>query len=158
MLLYVMRHGEAEDSGGNLGDFGRQLTPRGRKRTADTAAVLARLGVAPDTLLTSPLLRARQTAEIVGEVLGVAAVEAAALACGCDLGDLEVLLEAHSDAARLMIVGHEPDCSNLIGELLGRGRVEVKKGAVACLDVQACTRGGAVLLWLMQGKDLAALA
>lgn len=157
MLLYFMRHGEAEDPAAGQGDFGRRLTVRGDKRTAATARILRKLGVELSLILTSPLVRAQQTAALIGQELGVPVTEDAALACGCNLERLAEALESHPHTGAVMVVGHEPDFSQMIGELIGHGQVEMRKGAVACLAVQGLARGGGMLLWLMSGKDLAAL-
>ena len=157
MLLYFMRHGEAEEASAGQGDFGRRLTPRGEKRTQATARVLRKLGVQLSLILTSPLTRARQTAALVGAELAVPVGEEPALACGCNLERLAEALEQHPQTDAVMVVGHEPDFSLMIGELIGHGQVEMRKGAVACVAVQGLARGGGVLLWLMAGKDLAAL-
>jgi phosphohistidine phosphatase len=156
MLVYFMRHGEAEESAGGQGDSARRLTEKGRRRTRDSAQTLRKLAVTVPMIITSPLVRARQTADIVGEVLGAPVIEDSGLA-GCNLEQLAEVLEAHKVSGTVMVVGHEPDFSAMVGELIGRGHVEMKKGAVACVSVQGLARGGGVLVWLMSGKDLAAL-
>jgi phosphohistidine phosphatase len=115
--LYVMRHGPAEDYSSSGRDFDRALTPQGRERVKLVAARLAELGEAPKVILSSPLLRALQTAEIVAAELGTPAVEThRAMAPGGPAHDL-VLELAHEGRKRVMVVGHEPDLSGLIGSL-----------------------------------------
>jgi phosphohistidine phosphatase len=108
--------------------------------------------VRPDVLLSSPLVRAYQTAEIVGAHLGLTPQVAEPLAPGCGASELLALLADHSRAGAVMTVGHEPDISTIIAELSG-GRVEVKKGALARLDLTpGATR--ATLCWLVPPRGL----
>jgi phosphohistidine phosphatase len=157
MILYFMRHAEAEDAGAGQSDANRRLTEKGIERTERSAAGLVALRVVPDLILASPLVRALQTAEIVGRVLEVEVREAPALARSASLEDIYDLCEEHGAPASLMLVGHEPDFSHLVGELTGGGKVEMKKGAIACLDTQAPARGKGTLCWLLTGKQLAAM-
>jgi phosphohistidine phosphatase len=110
---------------------------------------LRRLKVASDTLLSSPLARARQTAEIVARELGVELQLADALAPGCTAERLLELLGQHRDAKRVMVVGHEPDFSVMIGELTGGSQVLLKKGGLGRVDLEAMEKGGGTLVWLL---------
>lgn len=157
MILYFMRHAEAEDAGPGQSDADRRLTDKGLARTREAAAALQSMGTTLDLILTSPLVRAVQTAAIVGRTLRVRVVPVEALA-GPSVDDLRTMFEEHGRPANLMVVGHEPDFSHLVGELIGDGQVEMKKGAIACLDATAIVRGGGTLCWLVTGKQLALMA
>jgi len=154
MDLYFMRHAEAEDTAPGRSDAERQLTEKGIRRSREAGTALRALGVELDLILTSPLARALQTADIVAEIMGTPVEPAAAIAGPLTLSDLRDLLEEHSLPGRVMLVGHEPDFSALVGELIGGADVEMKKGAVAGLDCRAIVRGGARLRWLIVGRQL----
>jgi phosphohistidine phosphatase len=118
MKLYVMRHGPAEDFAASGRDGDRALTTSGRERVRAVAKVLASKDEAPRVIVSSPLVRALQTAEIVAAELGIDNVETAhELAPG---GDAAVLARAllRDDRKRPMVVGHEPDLSTLVATLL----------------------------------------
>lgn len=153
MLVYFLRHAEAEDVS-PLGDAGRALTDRGLKRSRQVGRALAGLDVTPDLILTSPLQRALQTAEGVLESLQTRLEVADDLGGNLDLETLREMLEVHGPVASVLLVGHEPDFSQTIGDLIGGGRVEMKKGAVACVEMLAPARGAGALRWLLTGKQM----
>ena len=101
------------------------------------AAGMRALGIAPDLVLTSPLVRCRQTAEIICEALGGTPVEDPRLRPGMRLDDLEDALLDHPGAQAPMVCGHEPDLSQIVAELTGGGVVDFKKGSLAILDVES---------------------
>ena len=145
MRLCFLRHGEADWPNWTKPDDERPLTERGRKEMKRVAKFLERLKFIPDCILTSPLPRASQTAEIVGQRLGIELQVEAALAHGFNLERLQRLL-AKRDAESVMIVGHEPEFSEVIGKLTG-GKIKISKAGVALLDINSnCT--SATLLWL----------
>ena len=155
MELYFLRHGIAEDAGpAGTGDAGRRLTKEGIAKMRAEARGLRRLGVSIDTLLSSPLVRAHETAEIVAKELGVELQLADALAPGCDAQRLFDLLGEHRAAERVMVVGHEPDFSAMIGALTGGSRVQLKKGGLARVDMEVLEPGAATLVWLLPPKVL----
>jgi phosphohistidine phosphatase len=153
MLLYFLRHAEAEDSGPS-GDFSRRLTEHGRQRSREAGEALAALGIHLDLILASPLVRAQQTAEAVAEVLGVEARPERILGGNFDLHGLAEIV-AHNHTARdLLVVGHEPDFSYVTGQLAGGANVEMKKGAIACVETQGIARGSGTLEWLLTGRQM----
>jgi phosphohistidine phosphatase len=155
MELYFLRHGVAADAAPpQMDDASRPLTEEGIAKIKDEALGLRRLGVEIDLLLTSPLRRARETAEIVGRTLELEAQLADALAPGCDLRRLRQLLGEQRAAQRVMIVGHEPDFSWLIGSLTGGSRVLLKKGGLARVDLEEAEQGAATLIWLLPPRVL----
>ena len=120
MKLYVMRHGPAEDQASDGLDGSRALTPPGRERTRHVAKRLGDIGESPKTIVSSPLVRALQTAEIVYLVAPTPiAVEAnTALAPRGAAHDF-VRHCAKQGRKRMMVVGHEPDLSLLVAQLIG---------------------------------------
>lgn len=114
-----MRHGPAEDYAASGRDFDRALTPSGRDRVRSVAQKLAEMDEVPKLVVASPLVRAQQTADIVARELKTAAIETERdLAPGGD-GVTFVRSAATLGRKRLMVVGHEPDLSDLVTQLLG---------------------------------------
>jgi phosphohistidine phosphatase len=160
MRLYFLRHATAEDAQPGQPDLDRRLTREGKEEMRAVARGLKGLDVKVDRILTSPAQRARETAALAAAVLGGPAllVEEPRLSPGCSIADLRGLLAAQEGVQRLMLVGHEPDFSGLIGALIGTGGqyVEMKKAGLARLDVASVDPGGAVLEWLIPPKVFAA--
>lgn len=162
--LYLVRHAIAAERGPKYPDDRlRPLTPGGSKRFADSVPGLIEMDVVIDVVLTSPLVRARDTAMILASGLKPkpAVVEIEALAPG---GRPQAITEAVKTHAkrhrRLALVGHEPDLGELAARLLGaRGNIEFKKGSVALIDLDGATPAGpGSLRWLLTPKALRALA
>ena len=124
-MIWFLRHGQAADGSP---DFERPLTPKGERQSRDAGAALAELGVEFDLCLSSPRVRARDTARLACESLGIEVTIEDRLAGG-SFDPLE--LAAGLD--NVLLVGHEPDFSNAVAELTG-GRVDLKKGGVAAVD------------------------
>jgi len=155
MICYFVRHGPAVDFRDWDGsDFDRPLTAKGSARMMQVAKRLAKLGVAPDALVTSPLVRAEQTASIIGDVCGLRPIEDARLAGGFNPRALKEILKAHADANALMLVGHEPAMSATVGYVLGGANLEFKKGAIACVDVSDSQTPSGTLIWMVPPKLL----
>ncbi len=135
--LYVMRHGPAEDFASTGRDSDRALTPHGRDRVTSVAAFLREHGEQPRAIVTSPLVRALQTAELVAKDIGLPEVETRwELKPGGDsLGLVDVLLEERRK--RTMLVGHQPDLGDLVETLL-RDRLgsDMLKAMVVGLSVE----------------------
>ena len=152
MRLIVIRHAIAVPHGTpGVADEDRPLTPEGEARFREAARGLARVFERPDALLTSPWLRARQTAAIAGAAWKVAATEAKALAGGTFEEHAE-LLDAYPKHATVAVVGHEPYVSNLLARLLGTRhgqRLEFKKGGAAVVDLPGrLAEGGSLVAYL----------
>jgi phosphohistidine phosphatase len=152
--LFIVRHGIAVDPGtAGIADAERPLTPKGVKRMRQVADGLFRLDLKLDRIVTSPLPRARQTAEIVGEALdALELIEVAnVLQAGTAAATIERWLRERREE-RLMIVGHNPSLSDLISLLvLGTAQpllCDLKKGAVAALERLAPTQGPYHLAWV----------
>ena len=163
MILYLCRHGIAEDAGAGQSDADRALTPEGIKKFRTAAKGFAELEPEVSHILTSPLLRARQTAEILVDALErdkkkVELVVCNALGPGANLRGL--LGQLHDlRATGAVAVGHEPSMSAFVGELCfgTAGRCAMKKGAIAAIDLDERQRTG-MLLYLLQPGQLRRLA
>ncbi len=153
MRLYFFRHGEAEDNThGQMDDADRQLTSRGVARTRQAARFLRALGVRPGVLFSSPLARARETADILGEQLRLAVKLTPELAPGFGPDALERLTQGLSEKDEVMLVGHEPDFSTTVTALTGLGRVVVKRGGLVRVDIVASGPLRGNLVWLLTPK------
>lgn len=155
--LYLMRHGPAGFHGEWTADDDlRPLTPKGRDAVEAVAEQLARIAVEVDCILTSPLTRALQTAEIVASRLGASKLVEIdpRLGPGFDTEALVGILAEHSSASALMLVGHEPDFSGIVSALIGGGAIDYKKGAVARVDLFATERPAGSLVWLLTPGSL----
>lgn len=160
MKLIIIRHAAAIDRDADIPDERRYLTPAGRGYFRKTAKTMRDQGLAPELILTSPLLRAVQTADILAERLKYAGelIVADDLEPGFALPGLERLLAKHGDARAVCLVGHEPDLSQLVVTLLGLpGSCRFRKGTALGLDVDpGKLRGGARFEWLAAGRELIA--
>jgi phosphohistidine phosphatase len=149
MELYFLRHGEADWPNWKKPDDERPLTKRGKKEMREVATFLKRLKARPEVIVTSPLPRAAQTAEIAAERLKVKCREDKLLAPGFGRTELERLLKKYP-AENLMIVGHEPDFTETISELTGAS-LKLPKAGVALMELNRSWRNGR-LLWLIPPK------
>lgn len=156
MHLYLMRHGIAyEPHDWNGTEFDRPLTDEGFERTRAVAKALKKeKEIGLDKIWTSPLVRAKQTAEIVSDVLGVKVFESRALEPGARLKVLEKAFQKDAPPDAVMLIGHEPDFGMLVGELTGDGLGRpFKKAGVAYLT-GTFKHEGMKLKWLLAPKDL----
>jgi len=148
MKLYLFRHGKADWPNWDQPDDERPLTEVGKKEVAAVAKLLSRLEITP-VILTSPLPRASQTAEIAGKHLNVK-VRAEPLLCpGFDAARLGKLLKNFSGKS-LMVVGHEPDFTRTILQLTG-ANTRMSKAGVALIELETGRMKG-VLRWLVPPK------
>ena len=141
--LWLLRHGEAEPHDARPDDE-RRLTDRGREQARVAGRALAALKVKIHLAFTSPKVRARDTAVLACEALGVEAIDHATLFAGFDLADALELLAAAGPDQRLLVVGHEPDFSQVVHDLTG-GRIDLKKGGIAAVRLDG-TRGELVVV------------
>lgn len=154
--VYILRHEEAGAAGGGGGlDRDRVLTAEGEKSIAASARGMARIGIKPDLIWTSPYPRASQTATIAARELGLEdrVSERIELAPGADPREVARLLEAEAAEATVMLVGHNPDLERLIGWLISPrddAAVNLKKGALALIHVETPVAAGCgSLRWLL---------
>jgi len=157
VTLYFLRHGQAGNRAEWQGDdSARPLTTDGKRRMQREAAAIRALGVSPEVILSSPLVRAQQTAEILAEGLDLRdrLVTDRRLGPGFDPRQLKALLAAHRDASALLLVGHEPDFSDTISRLIGGGRLDLKKGGLALVELEDRATPAGRLLWLLPPRVL----
>jgi phosphohistidine phosphatase len=140
MKLYFLRHAAALDG---TDDAKRPLSPHGRKQARKLARFLKRSGVVFDAAFSSPLVRARQTGEIVVDITNEAApiklelVEA--LLNSTSQAEFDQWIEGSPRRKHILLVGHEPTMSARVRKLLGvehSGMMELVKGALACVKVE----------------------
>jgi phosphohistidine phosphatase len=157
--IYFIRHGLAEERGEAWPDDAkRPLTDEGMSRMRKAVRGLSRMGVSIDVVLTSPLVRTRQTAEIVAAGLDPrpSLVNLESLAPAGSYAAVLADLEKHARKNRIALVGHEPMIGEIAARLIGsRHPIEFKKGAVCRIDVEALPPAGpGELRWLMTPKIL----
>ena len=134
--LHLLRHAHAGDAARWSGDDDvRPLSEKGIRQSERLGRLLATYDEAPDLLLTSPKLRASQTAEIVAKALDVRVVTDARLGEPLDLEVISAILGDAGPAERPCLVGHDPDFSEMLGDLVGLAAVPMRKGAIARVDV-----------------------
>jgi phosphohistidine phosphatase len=160
--LHFVRHGLAEDRGDAWPDDAkRPLTDEGMSRMRKSVRGLAGLGVTIDIVLTSPLVRARQTAEILAAGLAPrpSIVTVESLAPEGTYAAVIADLEKHARKPRIALVGHEPMIGELAARLIGsRHPIEFKKGAVCRIDVEILPPAGpGDIRWLLTPKIMRAL-
>ena len=157
MQVHLLRHGVAEEGRLGLSDAERALTPDGRKKLRQVLRTAIDAEVQPTLILTSPLKRAIQTAEIAKEVLGYKneILRTKALTPGSNVEQVWDEIRVHRKETSLMLVGHNPLFENLTGYLLNCPslKLDFKKGAFLRLDVESFTpQPHGVLRWLLTAK------
>jgi phosphohistidine phosphatase len=158
MELMIIRHAKAEAHGHPEGDAARALVAKGEEQSERLGRFLVRSGRMPEVILSSPMVRARQTAERMCAAAALSApVIQSWLACGMDPETAMQELVAWEQVERVALIGHEPDLSGLIEHLVGgqAGSVEVKKASLTGLDVSLRPRKARLLYHVppsMQGK------
>lgn len=142
-MIYLLRHGDAED--GNGDDAARRLTAKGERQARFAGLALASLGAEIETCLTSPKVRAAETARLACEALGLEPETAAELRGG---GFDSLALAA--GRGEVLMVGHEPDFSDEVARLTG-ANAKLRKGGLAIVN-------GSALLALLRPADLRRIA
>ena len=151
LQLQFLRHADAGDPDGWAGDDAlRPLSAKGELQAERLGTFLADIGFRPDAIVSSPKVRARRTAEIVGQAIGVGVRIDERLAIGFDAAAVDAILAAAGDPARPVLVGHDPDFSQVLGWLVNADGLTMKKGAFARVDVRgAVADGRGTLRWLV---------
>jgi len=157
--LYLVRHALAENRGESWpDDTKRPLSEEGMARLRKQARGLSRLGVVVEVMLTSPLVRTRQTAEIVAAAFDPRPhiVNVESLAPGGSFAAVMADLEKHGKKARIALVGHEPGIGELAARLIGtRHPIAFKKGAVARIDLDTLSANApGELRWFLTPRVL----
>ena len=160
--LYLIRHGIAEDRGEDWPDDSkRPLTSEGLTKLRKEARGLVALSVTFDHIITSPLVRTRQTADALAEVLKgkppIATSDALAPA-GTPAAVIQEI-GRHARKPRIALVGHEPNLGELAAQLIGaKAPLEFKKGGICRIDFDMLPpKGGGMLRWFLTPKMLRAL-
>jgi phosphohistidine phosphatase len=149
--LYLLRHAHAGDPVGWRGpDAARPLSPKGEQQSERLARFLADVRFKPDAIITSPKVRAARTAEIVAKALGVEVREDERLASEFDLVAIEAILFDAGEPTKPVLVGHDPDFSDVVATLCGTSNVPMRKGALARIDAdRPLVAGSGTLRWLV---------
>lgn len=151
MLLHLLRHAHAGDPFTFQGpDAERPLTDKGQGQARRLGRFLADRKFVTDVVLSSPKVRARETAEIVAGHLAMPVVIDERLGNGLDLAALEAILHDQHDPVRPILVGHDPDLSELLSVLSCTAGVPMRKGAFARIEVERPLKpGSGTLRWLL---------
>ena len=156
MRVHLLRHAHAGDPNEWEGDDDlRPLTRKGRRQSERLGAFLEAHGVRPDVIVTSPKVRAQQTAEIVAAAMGMTVKADERLGAGFGKRQLWDLLD-ELGARDPMFVGHDPDFSSLLAYLIDSAGIEMRKGALATVDLSTkLGDGDGTLRWLIPPDLLA---
>ncbi|MBA2719914.1 MAG: histidine phosphatase family protein [Chloroflexi bacterium] len=151
LQLFLLRHADAGDPEKWAGDdAARPLSDKGERQSERLGAFLAEVGFRPDAIISSPKVRAKRTAEIVAEAIGLGVRIDERLGGACDPETMDAILADAGSPRRPVLVGHDPDFSELLGYLAGTDALSMKKGAFARLDVRGAVAGGSgTLRWLV---------
>jgi phosphohistidine phosphatase len=162
MKILVIRHAIAVERGTHgIPDDERPLTLEGKARFEKAARGLSHIVDTPDEILTSPLPRARQTAEIAAHAFDAGPPVDAKALIEARPADVARLLASWREAELVALVGHEPSLSELIATWLGADtgeRFPLRKGGAVLLDMPGDPRRGANLIWALPPRILRALA
>jgi phosphohistidine phosphatase len=161
MKLYLVRHATASDVAAS--DAERELTREGRDEARVAGKALAKLGVKPARILSSPLVRARQTAEIAAKALEFSGeVESLdELANSTSTASLLKALKSHASDGEILLVGHMPSLAEHLAALVGAGSPQgfpLGKAGVACIELEQLRAGTGQLRWLMRQRQLREIA
>ena len=157
MILYFLRHGLAEERFEWVGnDDLRPLTTQGIKNTGQSAEIISLLDLDLELIITSPLVRAYQTAEIVAKRLQMLdrLVKDARVGPGFGINNLDSIFAAHPGISNIMFVGHEPDFSQIVSDLIGGGNIIFKKGGLARVELSGPPSMRGELAWLIPPRIL----
>lgn len=154
--LLLVRHADAGDPLAWVGDDAdRPLSGKGRKQADRLAALLGGLRSAPNAIVSSPKARAAETAQILGDALRLEVRLHDGLAGPLDIDVLTAILTDNGGPSRPILVGHDPDFSDLASELVGSA-ITLKKGALARIDLELPPAAGeGVLRWLVPPEVVA---
>src|SRR5256885_1101557 len=136
MRLYLLRHGIAEEWRPDFPDEERRLTEEGKRKVRIVAQGMSKLALGLELIVTSPLPRASETAEIVADVLGCKEIVKVddRLAGGFGMHEARGIISDAGSAQSLMLVGHEPGFSTVASSLTGGSQIDLKKGGLIRID------------------------
>ena len=147
MEIYFLRHGDAEEAAPGQSDAERTLTKKGKKQGKRAGRWFDEHDIEFDAIVSSPLVRARKTAQRVAKVLGLQLVQDTRLGGGSlSTEELAEIIDDLGSPQTVLLVGHEPDFSYVIGQLTD-GSVDMGKGTIACVECdEIATRSGTLTL------------
>lgn len=160
MDLYILRHGKAEDAGHGHSDAHRKLTKKGHDEIVAVADWMAAQELQFDLIAASPLVRAQETAAIVADILDMPEkmVTWKVLVPGGNPDTVCREIEKHADAGAILLVGHEPLLSSLIGRIIagdsGAGIIMTKGALAKIRDFSFAERPSGELHWLITAKQM----
>jgi phosphohistidine phosphatase len=163
VVLYLMRHGIAEDAGPGTSDADRALTADGIQKTKRVALGLKQLDIRPDLIVSSPLRRAEETARLVAGIAAPdAPLERRAFLAGGTPEEVIKGLRPHRDCSQILLVGHQPDLGELASHLLTGSAsltpLPFKKAGVAAITIGALPpRSAGMLEWFLTAAQLRAI-
>lgn len=154
MKLYFLRHGIAQEYVAGISDAQRALVPEGIRKTEKLAKRLDDFGVAPAHIYSSPLVRAHQTAAIIAAQTHAPMEIVDSLGFGFDERAAQRLVDNHTEDDDILFVGHEPTFSRTISYIIGGGNIQMKKGALARIDLNSQHPLFGTLVWLVSPRTL----
>jgi phosphohistidine phosphatase len=167
MHIYLLRHGIAVDpgTGGCKRDAERALTPEGRQKLLHAAAALKALEISPDLILSSPYVRAHQTAKLIARQLGLGRKQLQLTEHLQPGGSFNSLIreigQLRALPSALLLVGHEPDLSLVASHLVAgsaKMRIDLKKAGLVALDAASLGPGAAVLRFILTPRQMRLIA
>ncbi len=152
--IYILRHGHAQDAVNGLTDFERALTVEGVEKIIRISQFFNATKVKLDLILTSPYLRAKETAEVFQSNLDLKPELKIVdfLACGSSSNEISRGLQSYSLKEKVLFVGHCPDLEMFLGKLIGAGRIPLKKGSLAKVTLEDSLETSGRLEWLITPK------
>lgn len=154
--IYILRHGEAEDINDTLtkNDFDRRLVEEGKTKTKNISLLFNKLEKEVDIVLSSPYLRAKETAEVFVTNLNTSCTLKTVdfLACGASCNEIAKALQPFSSYKKVLLVGHAPDLELFLGKLIGSKRIKLKKSALAKVILNNTIEISGELEWLVTPK------
>lgn len=157
MQVYLLRHGIAEEGNATISDDERALTNEGRRKLRQVLTHVADAGIKADRIISSPLKRAQQTAQIARSCLKLKddVLFTRVLLPGASPEAVWDEIRVHGDQQSVLLVGHNPLFSHLAGHLLGNPNLQVdfKKGAVMCLEFESIgPKPRGILRWYLTAR------
>lgn len=151
MIIYILRHGEAENKVSG-DDVSRRLTLKGREQIKHVCEAAKLLGAKPESFISSPLSRARESGEIAKSILNPMAEVVAdnCLEPESEPNEIYMALSKIKATESVLLISHMPLIGNLISEMLGTSRIQIKPGSLASIEVTPPpTRNKGTLNWLL---------
>ncbi len=152
--IYILRHGHAQDANNGLSDFERALTEEGIEKITKLGQLFNSLNGSLKLILSSPYVRAKQTAEVLlSNLISKPELKIVDfLGCGSSSNEISRGLINYSSRENILLVGHCPDLEIFVNRLIGGGRITLKKGSLAKINLENNTEVSGELEWLITPK------